>query len=86
MDLMFALIAGFLVVVFTFYYLEKEISKSEIFWLYSGLAILMGFISLYNVIYSRQSFEYYILMGVFFIFMASLYFEEGETNAAGRAT
>jgi len=86
MDIRFVFMAGLFVVVFTLYYLEKEISRREIFWLYSGLALLMGLISLYYVVYDKSNFEYYIAMGVIFILMASLYFEEGENYAAGRAT
>ncbi len=86
MDIRFVFMAGLFVVVFTLYYLEKEISRREIFWLYSGLALLMGLISLYYVVYDKPNFEYYIAMGVIFILMASLYFEEGENYAAGRAT
>lgn len=76
MDVRFVFIAGALIVVFTLYYLEKEISKMEIFWLYSGLAVLMGIVSLYYVANDKPNWEYYIAMGTLFVLMASMYLRD----------
>jgi len=76
MDVRFVFVAGALVVLFTYYYLEKEISRREIFWLYSGLAILMGIVSLYYTATDKANWEYYIAMGAIFVLMASMYLRE----------
>jgi len=84
MDTRFVFGVGLAVVIFTLYYLEKELSKREIFWLYSGLSVLLGAVSTFYVAYDKANYEYYIAMAVIFVLMAMFYFDEGEDHA-GRA-
>ncbi len=69
---------GVALIVFAMYYLEKELKREEIFWLFSGLGVLFGIISVYTVANNRPNFEYYIAMAVLFVLIAVLYFEEEE--------
>lgn len=76
---------GIGVIIFTLYFLEKEIGKMEIFWLYTGLAIFLGLVSVYTVASDKSSYEYYITMAVIFVLMAMFYFDEGESHAGESA-
>ena len=69
---------GVALLIFAMYYLEKELSREEVFWLFSGLGVLFGIISVYTVAKNRPNFEYYIAMAVLFVLIAVLYFEEEE--------
>jgi hypothetical protein len=67
---------GVALIIFTMYFLEKEMKRAEIFWLFSGLGVLFGIISVYTVVKDKPNFEYYIAMAVLFVLIAVLYFED----------
>lgn len=67
---------GVALIVFAMYFLEKELKREEVFWLFSGLGVLFGVISVYTVAGNKPNFEYYIAMAVLFVLIAVLYFEE----------
>ncbi|WP_456473907.1 hypothetical protein [Candidatus Pyrohabitans sp.] len=69
---------GVALIIFAMYFLEKEIKRKEIFWLFSGLGVLFGIISVYTVAANKQNFDYYIAMAVLFVLIAVLYFEDEE--------
>ena len=78
MEMRTAFIIGIAVLLFTMYYLEKEMEKRQIFWLYTGLGIALGLISLRAVATRAPNFDLYITFTVLSILIAILYFEEGE--------
>jgi uncharacterized membrane protein YfcA len=73
-----AFIIGIAVILFTMYYLEKEMEKRQIFWLYAGLGVVFGIISLRTVAKELPDFDFYITFTVLFILIAILYFDEPE--------
>ncbi len=73
---------GVALVIFAVYYLERELGKTEIFWLFSGLGVLFGGISVYTVVKNQPNFEYFIAMAVLFVLIAMLYFEDGAGKRA----
>jgi uncharacterized membrane protein len=60
------------------YYLEREMEKKQIFWLYAILALALGLISVRAVAKHQPNFDFYITFTVLFILIAILYFEEPE--------
>ena len=78
MDVQQTFIAGTLIVLFTVLYLEKEITRDQIFWLYSGLAVMAGAITVNAVVKDLPNFDYYITFAVLFVLMAALYFPGKE--------
>ena len=78
MEMRTAFIIGIAILLFTMYYLEKEMEKRQIFWLYTGLGIALGLISLRAVATRAPNFDFYITFTVLSILIAILYFEEGE--------
>jgi len=73
---------GVALVIFAMYYLERELKRDEVFWVFSGLGVLFGIISVYMVAGNRPNFEYFIAMAVLFVLVAMLYFnEEAEKRA-----
>lgn len=78
MDMRTAFIIGIAAVLFTLYYLEKEMEKRQIFWLYAGLGVTLGIISVYTVAKQMPNFDYYITFAVLSVLIAILYYDEPE--------
>lgn len=72
---------GVALLIFAMYFLEREMKRAEIFWLFSGLGVLFGIISVYTVTKDKPNFEYYIAMAVLFVLVAVLYFEDEPKKA-----
>lgn len=66
-------IAGIALVLFTMYYLEKEMEKRQIFWLYAIAGVALGAASLRIVVKGGNNLEYYITFAVLSILIAILY-------------
>jgi cell division protein FtsW (lipid II flippase) len=81
MDVRTTFIIGIAALLFTMYYLEKEIEKRQIFWLYAGIGIVMGIISVRTVVKDLPNFDYYITFAVLSILIAILYHDEPEEEA-----
>jgi predicted tellurium resistance membrane protein TerC len=78
MDMRTAFVIGIAVLLFTMYYLEREMEKKQIFWLYAGLGVALGIISVRTVATNGQNFDFYLTFTVLSILIAILYFDEGE--------
>ncbi len=81
MDMRTAFIVGIAAVLFTLYYLEKEMEKRQIFWLYAGLGVALGIMSVYTVANQSPNFDYYITFAVLSVLIAILYYDEPEEEA-----
>jgi uncharacterized membrane protein YfcA len=81
MEMRTAFIVGIAVLLFTMYYLEKEMEKRQIFWLYAMLGLALGLISVRAVAKYQPNFDFYITFTVLFILIAILYFDEPEEEA-----
>ncbi len=81
MEMQKAFIIGIAVLLFTMYYLEKEIEKKQIFWFYAGLGLLFGIISVRAVAQQAHNFDTYLTLTVLFVLIAILYFDEPEEEA-----
>ncbi len=79
MEVKLALGAGILIILFTMYYLEKQMEREQIFWLFAGLGVVFGLASVYTVAKNLPTYDYYITFSVLFVLVAILYYgEEAE--------
>lgn len=76
MDIKLALGIGVGLLLFTTYYLEKQVSREQIFWGFAGAGVAFGLLSVYTVAKRIPSYDYFITFAVLFILIAILYFEE----------
>ncbi len=76
MDFRTSIIIAIGIFLFASYYLEKEMGREKVFWLFSGLSVLTGAASAYAVAKRHPYFDALITLTVIFIFMAIIYFEE----------
>lgn len=81
MEMRTAFIIGIAAVLFTLYYLEKEMEKRQIFWLYAGLGVALGITSVYMVAKQSPNFDYYLTFAVLSVLIAILYYDEPEEEA-----
>jgi len=81
MEMRTAFIIGIAAVLFTLYYLEKEMEKRQIFWLYAGLGVALGITSVYMVTKQSPNFDYYLTFAVLSVLIAILYYDEPEEEA-----
>ena len=81
MEMRTAFIIGIAAVLFTLYYLEKEMEKRQIFWLYAGLGVALGITSVYMVAKQSPNFDYYLTFAVLSVLIAILYYDEPEEDA-----
>ncbi len=68
---------GLAIVLFLFnqYYLEDEISKDGVYWLYSILGVVFGVISVFAVAKDSANERNYITLAVLFVLLAILNYE-----------
>jgi predicted tellurium resistance membrane protein TerC len=82
MEMRIAFIIGIAVLLFTMYYLENEMEKKQIFWLFAGLAVVLGIISVGAVAQQAHNFDNtYLILTVLSVLIAILYFDEPEEEA-----
>jgi len=77
MDVRTTFIIAIGVLLFAMYYLEKEMKKEQIFWLFAVLSVLFGVAGVYAVA-KKQNYDYYIFFAVLSVLMAVLYYGEPE--------
>jgi len=82
LEVKLALAIGVGLLLFTAYYLEKQVPREQIFWGYAGLGVAAGIASVYTVAKRIPSYDYFITFAVLFILIAILYFEDGEAAEA----
>ncbi len=75
MEVKLALGAGIVILLFTMYYLEKQMEREQIFWLFAGLGVIFGIISVYTVAKDMPTYDYYLTFSVLFVLIAILYYE-----------
>ena len=85
MEMRTAFIIGVAVLLFTMYYLEREMEKRQIFWLYAGTGVILGVISVRAVAQSSPSFDVYLTFTVLSVLIAILYFDDTEQVAESQA-
>ena len=78
MEMRTAFIIGIAVLLFTMYYLEREMEKKQIFWLYAGIGVALGIISVRAVAQQSHNFDFYLTFTVLSVLIAILYFDEEE--------
>ncbi len=76
MEPRYIFISGVVVLLMTVLWLEKQLKREEIFYLYSTLGIMFGLTSVYTVAKNIKSFEYFIAGAVICILMAIFYYPE----------
>lgn len=76
MEVKLAIGAGILIILFTMYYLEKKMEREQIFWLFAGLGVVFGLVSVYTVARNLPTYDYYITFSVLFVLIAILYYGE----------
>jgi uncharacterized membrane protein len=81
MEMQIAFIIGIVVLLFTMYYLENEMENKQIFWLYAGLGVVLGIISVFAVAKQSPDFNLYLTFTVLSVLIAILYFDEPEEEA-----
>jgi hypothetical protein len=78
LDARFIFIEGIVLLLFTYFYLEKHLNKEEIFWLFSALSVVLGLFSAYTVITNHPSRENYIPLTVIAIVLSIIYYQTDE--------
>ncbi|MFQ6105460.1 MAG: hypothetical protein ACE5NL_00110 [Candidatus Hydrothermarchaeaceae archaeon] len=76
MEIRTIVVVGLGILIFTQYYLEKELTKEQIFWLFSGAGAALGAMAAYTVAKNMPSRDYYITFSVLCILLAILYYKE----------
>ena len=75
MEPRYIFISGIAILLMTMFYLEKQLKKEEIFYLFSAIGIAFGLISVYTVAKNILSFQYFIAGAVICTLIAVLYYE-----------
>ena len=78
MEPRYIFISGVAILLMTMFYLEKQLKKEEIFYLFSIIGIALGLVSVYTVAKDIPSFQYFIAGAVICTLMAILYYEKEE--------
>lgn len=81
MDVRIVLAVGVGLLLFTTYYLEKQVPREKIFWGFAGAGVALGVTSVYAVAKRLPNFDYIITFAVIAILIAILYFEEEKEEA-----
>lgn len=77
MDIRWVFFLSVAVVLFTLYYLEREMEREQIFWMYAILGLVFGLTSVYTVAKNIPSYDYFLIFTGLFLLIAILYYEEG---------
>lgn len=80
MEPLYAFLFGLGILLFTVFFLEKQMARDKIFWLFSGLSVLFGLLSVVAVIRAMDKFDYYITFTVLFVLVAIFYVEDEESE------
>ena|SRR3972149_2576515 len=84
MDIRWVFFLSVAVVLFTFYYLEREMEREQIFWMYAVLGLIFGLTSAYTVAKNISSYDYFLVFTAIFLLISILYYEEGTTPKASK--
>jgi hypothetical protein len=75
MDVRTTFVISLGIILFTMYYLEKEMEREQIYWLFTGLSVLTGAGTVYLVAKKSGSYDLFITLTVLCIIIAILYHE-----------
>lgn len=78
MDVRLALAIGVGLLLFTTYYLERQLPREKIFWGFAWAGVALGVLSVYTVAKRIPSYDYFIIFAVIAVLIAILYYEEPE--------
>jgi len=90
----FTFTLGVLLLLFSVFYLERELTREHVFWLFAGLGVLLGLAAVYSS-YTKlpyldgagyraelERFQMYVTFAVLTILMAIFYYPGGEEEPA----
>ncbi len=83
MELKYSFLLGIAMLVFVMYYLEKQLAREQIFWIFSGAGVLFGLVSAYTVAKNLGMYDYYLTLAVLFVLIAVFYHDSGEEEYEG---
>ncbi len=78
MDVRTSFVIALGILLFTMYYLEKEIEREQIYMLFAGLSAVTGLSTAYMVAKRSGSYDFFMILTVVFIIIAILYQEDEE--------
>lgn len=78
MELRYGLLLGIALLVFVIYYLEKQLTREQIFLIFSGAGAIFGLVSAYAVAKNLEMYDYYLTLAVLFVLIAIFYHDSGE--------
>ncbi len=73
------------ILLFTIYYLEREMKRDDIYWLFAGLSVITALATTYLVAKKSDLYQAFITFTVVFILIAILYHDSGEGEAMAEA-
>ncbi len=77
-DIKTVFLIGIGAAVVTMYYLEREMERVQIFWMWGALGVIFGIASVYTVSKDIETYKYYIIFSVLSILLAIMYYDTGE--------
>ncbi len=80
MDVRTSFIIAMGILLFTMYYLEKEMERDQIYLLFAGLSAITGIGTAYMVHTRSQFYETAMILTVTFVLIAILYHEDAEAE------
>lgn len=84
MDIKLMTLIGVALVIIASNYLEKEMERWQIFWIFAVLGLILGIASAYTVAKDLPSRVYYMTFSVLFILMSILYSDESAPAAEAK--
>ncbi len=80
MDVRTSFVIALGILLFTMYYLEREMEREQIYMLFAGLSVVTGLGTAYMVAKRSGSFDFFMILTVVFIIIAILYQEDEEAE------
>ncbi|MFQ5815798.1 MAG: hypothetical protein ACE5G7_04800 [Candidatus Hydrothermarchaeaceae archaeon] len=80
MDIRTTFVIAMGILLFTMYYLEKEMDRDQIYSLFAVLSAVMGLGTVYLVAKRSQFYEFFIILTVLFVVISILYHEGEEAE------
>lgn len=83
LDVRQTFLIGIAVLLFSKYYLEKQYSEAEIYWIYAILSLILGLMSAFTVITDHPSRGNFIPLTALSITLAIIYYhDEDKVNVS----
>ncbi|MEE9595087.1 MAG: hypothetical protein V3V92_06780 [Candidatus Hydrothermarchaeales archaeon] len=78
MDVRTSFVIAMGILLFTMYYLEREMEREQIYMLFAGLSVVTGLSTVYMVAKRSGSYDFFMILTVVFVIVAILYQEDDE--------